>query len=342
MSLRNAGRYEHLITWVAMHPWALDRDTCALIAGILAARYVGDDEAEADGIALAAQLRAARTVPVPNGGSIAVIPIKGVIAPRMNMFSEVSGGATFEALGQQVEDAARDPNIKTIVLDVDSPGGNVAGATVFHKQVADANAIKPVIGQVQYTGASAAYWALSACSEIVAAPGSIVGSIGIYALHDNIREALARRGIQREVLSAGKYKAEGVDGGALTDEARAHVQGLIDGAYGRFVGDVARGRHVTPAQVRDGFGEGRVVDVDQALALGMIDSIGTLSETLARASSSPRTTRAAAHAASAIADAEHPPHAAAARSQESRTVRDATLIAFERRVLEHQLHGTQS
>jgi signal peptide peptidase SppA len=260
----------------------------------------------------------------------------------MNMFSEISGGATFEALGQQVEDAARDPNVRTIVLDVDSPGGNVAGATVFHKQVADANAQKPVIGQVQYTGASAAYWALAACEEIVAAPDSLVGSVGIYALHDDIREALARRGIQREVLSAGKYKAEGVGGGALTAEARAHVQGLIDGAYGRFVGDVARGRHVTPAAVRDGFGEGRVVDVDQALALGMIDRIGTLQDTLARVASSPLgTSRAAVHAASVVEDQARPPLAADAPSQQPRIVRDATFITFERRVLEHQLHGLQ-
>jgi signal peptide peptidase SppA len=343
MSLHNASRYAHLISWVVLHPWALDRETCALIANLLVGRMAGDDEAEAEGIALAAQLRAARTVPVPSGGAIAVIPIKGVIAPRMNMFSEISGGATFEALGQQVEDAARDPNVKTIVLDVDSPGGNVAGATVFHQQVAAANKQKPVIGQVQYTGASAAYWALAACEEIVAAPESLVGSIGVFALHDAIGEALARRGIKREVMSAGKYKAEGVDGGALSPEARAHVQGLIDGAYGRFVGDVARGRGVTPAAVRDGFGEGRVVDAEQALALGMIDRIATLQDTLARVASSPSgALRAAAHASSAVTDQEQPPLAAAvATSQQSRIVRDATFIEFERRVLEHQLRGLQ-
>jgi signal peptide peptidase SppA len=343
MSLRNADRYAHLITWVALHPWALDRETCAVIAGILAGRYAGDDDADADGLALAAELRAARAVPVASGGSVAIIPIKGVIAPRMNMFSEVSGGATFEALGQLVEDAARDPNVKTIVLDVDSPGGNVAGATVFHKQVADATERKPVIGQVQFTGASAAYWALAACSEIVAAPDSLVGSIGIYALHDDLREALARRGIQREVLSAGKYKAEGVGGGPLSAEARAHVQGLIDGAYGRFVGDVARGRHVTPAAVREGFGEGRVVDAEQALALGMIDRIGTLQDTLARVASPPLgTSRAAVHAASAVTDQERPPLAAAATPPEQpRIVRDAAFITFERRVLEQQLQGMQ-
>lgn len=328
----NAHRYDHLLAWAIEHPWAITRDWLALIVGILANRAAGDEPDEA-GIAAAAQAREGRTLPVASGGQVVVIPIKGVIAPRMNLFSDISGGTTFEALGQAVEDAADDAKVKAIVFDVDSPGGNVAGATIFHQQVLKAKAKKPVIGQVQYLGASAAYWALSACSEIVAAPESLVGSIGVYAVHDDISEALALRGIKRNVLSAGKYKAEGVDGGPLTEDARAHVQTLIDGAYGRFVGDVARGRGVKPADVRAGYGEGRVVGTDQALALGMIDRIATLQETLARVTSPSGLARGAIVAPSAATDQEQPPRAAAATSQEPRIVRDPALIEFERREL---------
>lgn len=334
MSFRDATRYEHLCTWVIEHPWALTRDWCALIAGILANRIAGDAPDEA-GIALAMQAREGRTLPVASGGSVAVIPIKGVIAPRMNLFSNISGGTTFEGLGQEVRAAAADPNIKAIVLDVDSPGGNVAGATIFHHEIMRAKERTPVIGQVQFLGASAAYWALSACSEIVAAPESLVGSIGVYALHDDISKALAQRGITRSVLSAGKFKAEGVDGGPLTDDARAHVQGLIDGAYGRFVGDVARGRKIRPADVRNGFGEGRVIDADQALALGMIDRIATLSDTLARVTA-PTVGLArgtASNAPSAATLQDQPPIAAVAPASAPRTVRDPAFLAYERREL---------
>jgi len=158
--------------------------------------------------------------------------------------------------------------------------------------------------------ASAAYWPMACATQIVAAPSAMIGSIGVFHIHDDISEALAKAGIKREVLSAGKFKAEGVDGGALTDEARAYRKGLIATAYKSFVDDVARGRGVAASEIRNGYGEGRTVNADDALAAGMIDRIGTLAETLARYGP-----RAAAPAPSSAATDQELP-LAAATSQE--------------------------
>ena len=164
-----------------------------------------------------------RTI-TPSGHATAVIPVSGIVAPRMNMFSDISGGTTFEGLTTDLQDAVADPQIGTIVLDVDSPGGNVAGATEFHKAMLAARTKKPIIGQVQYLGASVAYWILSACTEIVAAPSAMVGAIGVYTMYDDLSKALSNRGIKREVIAAGKFKDEGVDSGPLSPEARAHLR----------------------------------------------------------------------------------------------------------------------
>jgi ClpP class serine protease len=97
-----------------------------------------------------------------------------------------------------------------------------------------------------------------------------------------LSKALEQDGIDVTVLSAGKYKTEQLPFGPLSAEAQAFLQGRVDDAYGQFVKDVARGRNVTPAAVRGGFGEGRALGAKDAKAAGLIDRIATMDETLSR------------------------------------------------------------
>lgn len=322
-TLRN---YAHLVAFALEHPWAITPPMRVLIAEILARRLAGFD-ADDEAVTAALEARATRDVPVPSGGSVAVIPIAGVIAPRMNLFTEASGGTSFEALTAQLQKAIADPNVRHIVFDVDSPGGNVAGASEFAREVLRARTLKPVTAQAQHLLASAAYWGMAGATEIVASPSALVGSIGVYTLHDDISAMLDQLGIKREVFSAGRYKAEGADGGPLSDDAKAHVQQLVDGSYGRMVGDIAKGRGVKPAEVRSGFGEGRVLSADQALAAGLIDRVATLQDTLARVTQ-PTTT-----AVGTRAEVDAPPVVGDSRSSEPLVVRDPALIEYERRAL---------
>jgi signal peptide peptidase SppA len=273
-------RYAHLLSFVVDHPWAITPEMGSLIAHIVARQAAGLKASE-DEIAGSRVNR--ENLPQPKqGGGYAVLPIQGVIAPRMNLLSNFSGGTTFEELGQQFEALMANKAVRTIVLDINSPGGSVAGATEFSRQILAGRTKKAVIAQVHPMAGSAAYWIASAASKIHASPSSMVGSIGVYAIHDDLTASLEKLGVKRKVLSAGEGKADGVEGTALSAAGEARRQSLIDDAYARFVGDVVKGRGkgVTADRVRNEW-KAHVYSADQALALGLIDRICTLTDTIA-------------------------------------------------------------
>lgn len=320
--MKDARTYDHLLGFALEHPWALTRPMLATIAGILARRVAGEETPAGE---IEAALVNRKALPQPQkGGAVALIPVYGVIAPRMNLLSEMSGGTTFEQLSAQLQAALDNPEVKTVVFDVDSPGGNVAGATEFAREVMKARTQKAIIAQVQHLGASAAYWAMAGATEIVASPSSMVGSIGVYTIHDDVSEALGKLGVKREVFAAGKYKAEGADGGPLTDDAKAHIKGLVDTTYARMVTDIGNGRGVKAPVVRAGYGEGRCLDAEAALAAGMIDRIATLSDTLARVLRPPARSDAttAAHATD-----QEPPRAATSQERAHDALWQTTIAA---------------
>jgi signal peptide peptidase SppA len=206
----------------------------------------------------------------------------GVLSPRANLMSESSGGTSFERLSAHVKEAVARSDVKTIVLDVDSPGGSVAGAAEFAELLRTARARKPIIAVANHQMASAAYWVCANATKIHASPSAMLGSIGVYSIHHDLSEALAKNGIKRTLISAGKYKLEGIDGEPLTDDGRAYREEQVAKSYARFVGDVAKGRGITVAAVKGGYGEGRLVDADAAIEFGMADKIATLDDTLDR------------------------------------------------------------
>lgn len=266
---------------VLLNPWAVTRTMLAVIATV-ASRRLRDGGSELTAEERAQLHEMQKPTPTARYGSTAVIPVYGVVMPRANLMADISGGTSFQALGEQLRAAVADPKVQTIVFDIDSPGGNVAGATEFAREVLAARAVKPIIAQANFQMCSAAYWIAAAARQIIAAPSASVGSIGVYAIHDDLSKALGAEGVTRTYVSAGKYKLDGNPDAPLTDHALAAMQARVDAAYDLFVTDVSRGRGVEPAKIRTGYAEGAVVNAEEALALGMVDRIGTLEETLAR------------------------------------------------------------
>jgi signal peptide peptidase SppA len=273
-------RDAHVLGFVLDHPWAIDPAWLPLVARVLARHVAAHD---VDDATMQAALTQRKNLPQPPGGGVAVIPVYGVIAPRANALLSMSGGTSFDALGEQLAAAVKDPKVSTIVLDVDSPGGSVAGATEFAAQLREARAKKPIIAQAQFKMGSAAYWLAANATKIHAAPSALVGSIGVYTIHDDISKALATEGVTRTYIAAGKHKVDGNEVTPLTDDVLAVLRGPIDASYRQFLADIAKGRGVPIATVRDGYGEGKTVTAADALSLGMIDGIQTLEDTLARA-----------------------------------------------------------
>lgn len=275
--------YQHIVSAFFGTPWALELTKYRAIADLIRLRSAGG---HVDAETVAAIVGAARQ---PAGrsqaGAVAVIPVYGVISPRASMLTESSGGTSAQAVGQMIDQAAADPSIASIVLEFDSPGGSVTGMTELAAKIRNARASKRVVSHVNALAASAGYWLASQADEVVSTPSGLVGSIGVYTEHQDISRALDAEGITPTIISAGEYKVEGNPYEPLTDDARATMQRMVDEVYGVFVGDVARGRGVSPSLVRAEYGKGRVLSAKDALAAGMIDRIATLDETIARVAS---------------------------------------------------------
>jgi signal peptide peptidase SppA len=213
-------------------------------------------------------------------GAVAILPLHGVVAHRTNMMNDISGATSTERFSASFGQLVNDDAISAIVIDVDSPGGTIAGVTELANQIYAARGKKPIVAQVNALGASAAYWIAAASSEVISTPSGDVGSIGIITGHMDDSKEQEAKGRTLTVISAGRFKADGH--GPLTEDAKARVQARVDRAYGVMVGDIAKFRGVKIGAVTDGFGEGDVVDAEQAKALGMIDGIATMDQTIAR------------------------------------------------------------
>lgn len=272
--------YKHILSAFVAEPWAMQPEKLDALC-----RFV---EFKANGGMYSAEELAARgyTKSTPDkpekGGSVAVIPVYGVLSQRMNLMAEMSGGTSYQILSAQLHAALVDDEVSHVVLDIDSPGGGVPGAQELVSEIfALRGGDKKIIAQVNSLAASAAYWIASAADEIVVTPSGRGGSIGVYTVHEDISGMLEKDGVKLTYISAGKYKVEGNEAEPLSDEAKKFIQSGVDQSYKAFVGGVAEGRGVTTEYVEDNFGQGRVFGAKELVKRGMADRIGTLSETLA-------------------------------------------------------------
>lgn len=215
--------------------------------------------------------------------NVAVIPITGIIAHRANMVADICGpgGTSTERLDAAIRAAVADPSVRSIVLDIDSPGGSVFGVAELAATIFAAREQKPIAAVANATAASAAYWLASAAHELFVTPSGEVGSVGVYAKHVDTSKADEASGKVTTTVSAGKFKAEG-EAGPLSEDAKAHIQARVDAYYTQFVKDVAKGRGVAVDAVRSGYGQGRTLGAQAALAAGMVDGIATLSDVISK------------------------------------------------------------
>lgn len=273
----------NLYTQMLSMPWAVLPET---LAGMIetARRF---DAGESVTSAVAA--RTERAAP----GSIAVLPVWGVIEQRESFMSMLFGGTSTERTSARLRELVADPGVAAIVLDVDSPGGSVSGVDELSAEIYRMRGSKPIVAVADSLMASAAYWIASAADEVVVTPSGEVGSIGVLTVHTDLSGMLEAEGVNVTILSAGEFKTEGNPYEPLGDEARAAIQARVDEYYGMFVTAVARNRGVGVAAVREGYGRGRVVGAKEAVATGLANRIATLDTVLAGMAQQLRRERAA-------------------------------------------------
>lgn len=265
-------KYEHIVRAITDDPWAIEESKLAAICEFINLKLSGVD----------IPFEAAARPEERRMQNIAVLPLFGVIAHRANMVTQMSGGTSLQKFGRDLGALVADPEVSAILIDIDSPGGSVAGVEETGNLIAAYTRKKPIIAHANATAASAAYWLGSQATELWVTSSGQVGSIGVLATHQDVSKALESEGIKTTFVTAGKYKAEGAPERPLTDEAIDYMQTRVDQYYDTFVKAVARGRRVSEKEVRGGFGQGRVVGARDALNMGMVDGVGTFEDVIER------------------------------------------------------------
>ena len=185
--------------------------------------------------------------------SIGSVSIEGPILRKPNLFARVLMGATgSDEIGAALTEAGQRDDIKAVFLDIDSPGGTVAGTPELAAAVASLNKQKPVYAFSSGLMCSAAYWIASQARAIYATPSAQVGSIGVVQAVIDDSAALANEGIKVEVFAVGKYKAMGAPGTPLTDDQRDLINANLAEVAGEFHAAVLAGGRSIPADAMEG------------------------------------------------------------------------------------------
>jgi signal peptide peptidase SppA len=268
--------------------------------------------------------------------SAAVIPIHGVITQRFDFWSWLFGGTSLDLLRNALREVVADPAVGAVIFDIDSPGGSVDGLAEFSKELRTLRGgTKPIVSVVDPLAASAAYWIGCQVDELVVTPSGEVGSIGVYAAHEDDSVALEMMGVKITLISAGPYKTEGNPFEPLGDEAEAAIQEQVDTFYAMFLSDVALGRGANVNAVAASYGEGRTMLAKKALQAGMVDRIDTLENTALRLGRSAKPGRRSAAAIPFEQAASPTPASAAIAASASRPDR-AWNARMAKRIRRHR------
>ena len=202
-----------------------------------------------------------------SGDTIARIVIDGTIA------SDPERLAAFDKIGDS-------PDVKAVVIAINSPGGTTAGGEELYEAIGKLRAKKPVVAYVKELGASAAYMAAIASDRIFVRRLSIVGSIGVLFQTTDASKLMHTIGVDLDKVASGPLKAEPDIDEPMSPEVRASLQSLVDDSLSWFVDVVAERRGLTRAEVLP-LADGRILTGNQGIADKLVDEVGGEAEAIA-------------------------------------------------------------
>jgi signal peptide peptidase SppA len=218
----------------------------------------------------------------PDGS--AIITLVGEFVNRGAWVGASSGLISYEGFKYQIGRAAADPQTHTIVLDIESPGGEAIGCFEAAEAVRKAAAVKRVVAVVNGMAASAAYAIASGATRVISIPTGIVGSIGVVMVHMDFSKFLDEEGVKPTIIFSGEHKKDGNPFEPLPESVRADFQRECDSFYAQFVDTVAAGRKgLSKDSIRKT--EARVFKGQDAVDAGLADAVGTFEQVLAELSS---------------------------------------------------------
>jgi len=211
---------------------------------------------------------------------IALIGLRGLIS------SSVSG-----SLGESMVDdikialrqAVDDDRVKAIVLNIDSPGGEVTASDVIYNAVKNARAKKPVVIYMGSLAASGGFYVSCGGSWLIANETTLTGSIGVIIETVNYKDLMGKIGVSPVVFKSGKFKDMLSGSRDMTDDEKAYIQNMVTETYGKFVKIVADERKLPEQGLRDGIADGRVISGKDALDDKLINQLGQIEDAFAKA-----------------------------------------------------------
>ena len=215
--------------------------------------------------------------------SVGVVHVHGPLVDGNAGFLSFFGVTGYNDIREALVEAVANPKVKTIMLDVNSGGGQVSGVDDLSAFIKQVSAIKPVSTFADGMMASAAYWLGSAGTTITASQTALVGSVGVLTSHTEYSQMDAKEGVKTTIIRAGKYKALANSVEPLSLEARTEMQSQVNDIYDIFVSRIADNRGVSTVVADTQMGQGREFLGKKALTAGLVDQIGTYESALMKA-----------------------------------------------------------
>lgn len=261
----------HIISKVTRQPWVITAEKHRAIMDVLDVRIAGDFKAmgyaedewpEADGDR--DQYREFQTVV----GTIAVIPVHGILGKHLSSMEMACGGCSLDTIQSQLKTALSSPRISRVLLDVNSPGGTVTGTPETARLIAAVNAVKPVWAFTDSDCCSGAMWLASQCARVYSTESAELGSVGVRMVLLDYTRKLEEDGVKVNAIASGKYKLLGASFKPLTDEERDMLQTESDRIHAEFKQAVKAVREVSDEHL-----QGQIFRGEEAAGIGLTDGI---------------------------------------------------------------------
>lgn len=267
-------QFPHIVNYINSQVWAILPSHLELIQSIVTTHMHGEPDIASIEAAMGRRLD--NNPEVQLQGQTAIIPIYGAIVDKGSLMAQSSGALSAEKIQGMIQSALDNPDVKNILLDVNSPGGTVTGGMELSDFIYAARDIKPIDAFVSGNMASLAYLIGSSASTVTATETSLSGSIGTIMTHQDFSKRLEMDGIKITHITSGENKAMGNSAEPLSEKAHQHFKGLVDEFNAMFVERVARNRKVSVMDVMNNMGQGKMYIAKEALSRKMIDKIGTM------------------------------------------------------------------
>ena len=211
---------------------------------------------------------------------IAVIKIRGMISSTL---PGTVGDSMVDDVRAALQQAREDDRVKAVVLEIDSPGGEVTASDQIYNAVVKTRARKPVVVYMDTLAASGGYYISCGGKYLMANETTITGSIGVIIQTLNYEKLLDKIGLAAVVFKSGKFKDMLNGARPMTPEEREYVQGFVMKTYDKFLGVVAKERNLPADALRNGIADGRIMSGKDALESKLIDGVGQLEDAFAKA-----------------------------------------------------------